>query len=157
ADSAARNGVPLAPLRPETVEALRALVPPGPFVGNPLDLTAASGPGGAPAVYEAVAADPTVGLLVEPYVLPWPDESHRHRWHRDALERIADAASREGVGALVVSLYEQELNPWTREFARRRGVSVGCGLDETMRALARLYGPADARHAPGPAAGRAGA
>ena len=145
ADAAERNGAVLAPLTADTVATLRSELPPGPYPGNPLDVTAGNGPGGVKAVYDAVAADPTVGILVEPYVLPWPDESEGHRWHRDALERLADAAAETGVDVAVISTFEQESNAWITGYASRRNVSVTCGLEDTMKALGKLYGVSGAR------------
>ncbi|MFN8224774.1 MAG: acetate--CoA ligase family protein [Gaiellales bacterium] len=159
ADTAERHGAVLSPLQAETVTVLKELLPPGPYVGNPLDVTAGNGPGGVQAVYDAVAADPTVGILVEPYVLPWPDDSEGHRWHRDALERLADGADATGIGVAVVSTFEQERNPWITDYlGRRRNVSLTCGLEDTMKALGKLYrgsgtGPAKTLAPPHRAAG----
>lgn len=142
ADLASRHGVPLAKLEPTTSEAVRALLPQGAYIGNPLDVTAANGPGGVAAVYEALALDPNVGGFVEPYVLPWPDGSVAHRWHRDALERVAAIARSVDLPYIVSSVFEQPLSDWALKFGSSPRVSVTVGLEQTMSALGKLYGPA---------------
>ena len=146
ADAAERNGAVLAPLtgghgrHPAQPSSRPARTPATRSTSPPATARAASRP-----VYDAVAADPTVGILVEPYVLPWPDESEGHRWHRDALERLADAAAETGVDVAVISTFEQEPNDWITGYASRRNVSVTCGLEDTMKALGKLYGVSGAR------------
>lgn len=143
ADVASRNGVPMARLSRETTAKLREMIPPGPYIGNPLDVTGNNGPGGAKPVYDVVCADPGVGMLIEPYVLPWPTDQLANRWHRDALERVVEAADTHHLPVLFVSCFEQELSDWAREFARHPRVSVASGLEETMSALAKLYSTQD--------------
>ena len=146
ADAAERNGAVLAPLTADTVTTLRAELPAGPVPRQPARRHRRQRPGRRQGrSYDAVAADPTVGILVEPYVLPWPDESEGHRWHRDALERLADAAAETGVDVAVISTFEQEPNDWITGYASRRNVSVTCGLEDTMKALGKLYGVSGAR------------
>jgi acetate---CoA ligase (ADP-forming) len=150
ADVAERNGVPLARLQLSTQARLREMIPPGPYIGNPLDVTAGNGPGGVAPVYDVVCAEPSVGMLVEPYVLPWPTRQAANRWHRSALERVADSAGARGKPLLVASVWEQPLSDWAAEFGSRPLVSMTSGLEETMRALGKLY------RAAGPPAADAG-
>jgi acyl-CoA synthetase (NDP forming) len=144
ADIAERTGVPMAPLSPATTERVREMIPPGPYIGNPLDVTAGNGPGGVKPVYDTVCAEPTVGLLIEPYVLPWPTDQVGNRWHRDALERVVESAGIRDLPVLVVSVFEQELSDWARGFAEHPLVSLTAGLEETMSALGKLYRAAGA-------------
>lgn len=142
ADVAERHGVPLARLQPETERKLREMIPPGPYIGNPLDVTAGNGPGGVAPVYELVCSDPSVGMLVEPYVLPWPTRQPANRWHRSALERVADSAGARNLPVLVVSVFEQpvtDYGTWAAEFGNGPLVSVTSGLEQTMSALGKLY------------------
>jgi acyl-CoA synthetase (NDP forming) len=149
ADLATRHGVRLSPLEPATEERLRELLPDGAYVGNPLDVQT----GDSVAVYTAVAADPSVEVLVEPWMLPWPDDELH--WQRDALERIASIAGAHGVTLVVGSLFEQPLNDWARAFGERPGVCVTPGLELTMAALGKLYGHVPGTLAPSRAAAAA--
>ena len=139
ADIAERHGVPMAALSPETTERVREMIPPGPYIGNPLDVTAGNGPGGVKPVYDVVCAEPTVGMLIEPYVLPWPTDQVGNRWHRDALDRVVESAGVRDLPVLVVSVYDQQPSDWARTFAEHPRVSLTAGLEETMSALAKLY------------------
>ncbi len=139
ADAAERHGVPLARLSPGATEAVRELIPPGPYIGNPLDVTAGNGPGGVRPVYDVVCREPSVGLLVEPYVLPWPTHQEANRWHRDALERVVDAGAARDLPLLVVSVFEQQLSDWAVEFGAHPRVGLSAGLELTMAALGKLF------------------
>jgi acyl-CoA synthetase (NDP forming) len=148
----------MATLSPETTETVRGMIPPGPYIGNPLDVTAGNGPGGVAPVYDIVCAEPTVGMLIEPYVLPWPTDQVGNRWHRDALDRVVEAAGVRDLPVLVVSVFEQEPSEWARTFAEHPRVSLTSGLEETMRALGKLYAagaPAAPSDAPAAAAAAA--
>ena len=140
ADAAGRHGVPLARISSETAEQLREMIPPGPYIGNPLDVTAGNGPGGVQPVYDVVCAEPTVGMLVEPYVLPWPTDDPGNRWHRDALVRVVESASVRNLPLIVVSVFQQELSAWARAFTAQPRVCLTSGLETTMSALGKLYG-----------------
>ena len=133
ADLAARHGVRLARVAPGTEARLRELLPSGAYVGNPLDVQTADGH----AVYTAIANDPNVELMIEPWMLPWPDEELH--WQRGALERIAGIAEAAGVQMLVGSLFRQPLNEWAAAFGQREGVVASPNLEATMAALGRLY------------------
>jgi acyl-CoA synthetase (NDP forming) len=139
ADLAARNGVRLAHVQDSTRGRLRELLPAGAYIGNPLDVQTGDGN----AVYTAIAEDPNVELMIEPWMLPWPDDELH--WQRDALERIAGIADRAGVPLVVGALFNQPLNEWATGFGDRTGVSVTPNLEMTMAALGKLYaaiGPA---------------
>ncbi len=138
--------MPLARLGAETEAALRALLPEGAYVGNPLDVQTGDGH----AVYSALAADPGVGYLVEPWPLPWPDDSARFPWQRAALERIAAIGRAHGTPVAVASLFEQAPTAWARGLEDGGGVSVTPDLELTMAALGRLARPAAREHAGAP-------
>jgi acyl-CoA synthetase (NDP forming) len=133
-DLAARHGVQLATPTEATAETLRGLLPEGAHVGNPLDVQTGDSVG----VYSAIAADPNVQFLIEPWMLPWPNEELH--WQRAALERIARIAGSFGVPVLVGSLFHQPLNDWARAFAAQPGVCVTPDLELTAAALGKLYG-----------------
>ena len=153
ADLAARYDVRLAQLEPRTEARLRELLPDGAFVGNPLDVQTGDGH----AVYTAITNDPNVQLLIEPWMLPWPDDFWH--WQRSALLRIVGIAEDAEVPLLVGSHFMQPLNEFAAELGRRPGVSVTTSLPLTMAALGKLYaaaapysaGPAAAAAAPRPA------
>ena len=149
ADLAAHHGVRLARIEADTEARLRELLPPGAYVGNPLDVQT----GDSHAVYTAIANDPNVGLMIEPWMLPWPDEELH--WQRAALERIAGIAEVAGVPLVVGSLFRQPLNEWASEFGARPNVLVSANLEATMAALGRIAeaaGPLPATVAPSAAA-----
>lgn len=137
ADLAARHGLPLAWLAPETRALLRELLPSGAYIGNPLDVQTGDGS----AVYTALASDPGVGYLIEPWVLPWPDDSGRFPHQRAALERITGIGRECGTPVLVSSLWEQEPTPWALSLEADGGVCVTSDLELTMAALSRLARP----------------
>jgi acyl-CoA synthetase (NDP forming) len=153
ADMAARYQVQLAQLEPETRERLRELLPDGAFIGNPLDVQTGDGH----AVYTAITDDPNVELLIEPWMLPWPDDVWH--WQRSALMRIVAIAENAQVPLLVGSHFMQPLNEFAAELGSRPGVSVTTSLPLTMAALGKLYAaaghynsrPAAAAAAPRPA------
>ena len=146
-DLAVRAKAPMASLTASTRAGLVDLLPEGAYVGNPLDVAT----GDAPAVYALIAQDPTVGVLVEPWVLPWPDESPDYRWQRDAIRRVAEAGRSNGVPVVVGSLYSQQPSEWAREFARETGIVATSDLQRSLEALARIYGTQDGVRNPDPA------
>jgi acyl-CoA synthetase (NDP forming) len=133
-DLAARHGVRLATPTEATVERLRELLPAGAHIGNPLDVQT----GESVAVYSAIAADENVQFLIEPWMLPWPNEELH--WQRTALERIARIAGSFDVPLLVGSLFHQPLNGWAEDFGAQPGVCVTPDLELTAAALGKLYG-----------------
>jgi acyl-CoA synthetase (NDP forming) len=149
ADLADRYKVQLAELEPETKQRLRELLPDGAFVGNPLDVQTGDGL----AVYTAITSDPNVELLIEPWMLPWPDDVWH--WQRSALMRIVGIAEAAQVPLLVGSHFMQPLNAFAEELGQRPGVSVSTSLPLTMAALGKLY--AAARYYSAPAAAAAAA
>ncbi|CAN5140561.1 acetate--CoA ligase family protein [soil metagenome] len=136
ADLATRHGVRLAQLTGETADSLRGELPAGAYIANPLDIATGNGP----AVYAALAADPNVGYLVEPWVLPWPDETHEYHWQRAAMERLAGMAQTAGIPIVIASMSDQPLNEWMRELGTRPGISVTPDLELTLAALGKLHG-----------------
>ena len=145
-DLATRDGLDLAPLTGETRKILREAVAPGSFIENPLDLVGRPGAKAAIGqVYSAVYTDETVGFVLSPWSVVFPDGSDGRRTHRASIQLAADTARDTGTPAVISSL---ALVPWTDwMLALRRDnpqVAVVRGIDMTIRALARLF-PAAAR------------
>lgn len=138
ADIATRHGVELAVVEPATIQALRDLVPASTYVGNPLDMAT----GDIPGIYAALSADPHVGYLVEPWVLPWPDDTDEYRYQAAAVQRLVTMLKDAGLPVVIGSLSDQPLNDWMRELAKQPGVSVTPDLDLTLAALGRMHGAA---------------
>ncbi|GGL94691.1 acetate--CoA ligase family protein [Nakamurella endophytica] len=134
ADLAARHRVPMAEPAPGTVDRLRAALPAGGYVGNPIDIST----GDAAAVYDALGDDPGVRYLIEPWALPWPTESPEYHWQRAAMGRLADMSERTGMPVLVSSLFSQPVSPWMAAFAEGTGLEVSADLELTLAALGRL-------------------
>jgi acetate---CoA ligase (ADP-forming) len=140
ADLAERHGVPLAQISERTRQQIEAAIPPGAYAGNPLDMVAGITSDNRNAIFAAICTDPSVGVLVQPYTVPWPDESAGYRWHRIGLEDFAHQASKAGIPAVVSSLFADSPTPWMQELARRTGIVVAGEIGTTMSALAQLYG-----------------
>jgi acyl-CoA synthetase (NDP forming) len=134
ADLAARHDAPLAELSPATRERIVAALPEGAYVGNPLDIST----GDAAAVYAALADDPAVGFIIEPWALPFPTGSDEYHWQRRAMERFAELRWSTGLPVLITSIWRQEPSSWMREFAERSGVEVSEDLELTLAALGAL-------------------
>jgi acetyl coenzyme A synthetase (ADP forming)-like protein len=70
ADACEAHGLALPGLTPETVAALRAILPPQAGLSNPIDMIASASPAQYERTIEAVGADPNVDALVVVYVPP---------------------------------------------------------------------------------------
>lgn len=150
ADLAARHGVPFAQLSPPTVERLRAVLPEGAYVGNPLDINTAS----AAEVYAALTDEPAVRYLIEPWSLPWPTADDEYHWQRATMGRLADTARTTGLPVLIASIWHQPVSEWMKDFATANGIDVSPDLELTLAALAALSRSA---HLPGDLLGRSAA
>lgn len=139
ADTAAHHGLRLAQLSETTTARIKKHVLPGTVVGNPLDVTTHGGPESTRAIYDLVAADPGVGILIDPYGLSWPDDTDERRWHRAGMETMISAAGDGGVGLVFTSLMGQPITDFMRRLGSRPRVSVNVGLATTISSLAKLY------------------
>lgn len=140
ADTAAAYGLPLAQITDETAAILRANVLPGTTVGNPLDITTHYGPEATKAIWEAVANDPNVGLMVEPIGLSWPDDTDERRWHRAGMLTPVEVSARTGVPLVYSSLMAQPMTDFVQRILDENPlVSVNTGFATTTSSLARLY------------------
>lgn len=152
ADTCAAHGLPLARLADETAGKIADHLLPGTVVGNPLDITTHGGPDAVTAIHDLICADPSVGILVDPYGLSWPDDSDERRWHRAGMERLVAGAERADVAVVYTSLMNQPTTDYMRRMAGRPGVTVNVGLATTISALAKLYREPDVPAAPKAAA-----
>lgn len=139
ADTCTAKGLPLARLSDETSRAVSELVLPGTVVGNPLDITNHSEPDGTRRIYDLVAADPAVGIMIDPYGLSWPDDSDARRWHRAGMDSLAEAAAAARVGLIYTSLMGQPATNYVRRLANKPDLAVNVGLATTISSLAKLY------------------
>jgi acyl-CoA synthetase (NDP forming) len=134
ADLAARHGVPFAQLSGPTVERLRAVLPEGAYVGNPLDINTAN----AAEVYAALTDEPAVRYLIEPWSLPWPTADDEYHWQRATMGRLADTARTTGLPVIVASIWHQPVSEWMQAFAAENGIDASPDLELTLAALAAL-------------------
>ena len=166
ADEAERQGVPLPPLAPHTVERLRALLPAAATVANPLDYTALVW-GDVDVLREAIAAvgdDPSVDQVLvlydqPPGALGWSGQT----W-ADAREGIVQGAGVCSVPVLVAATLPELLDDDGAADLLARGIPALCGLGDGLRAAKALWpraGDAPSRlraiaaaAAPAPAGGR---
>lgn len=139
ADTAARWGLPLAQLSEKTKAALQEHLLPGTAIGNPLDVTTHGGPQSVQAIYELVASDPAVGILLDPYGMSWPDDSDERRWHRATFDRMVAAADRAGVSLIISNLASQPETDYMKRLAKADNILVNIGTTVTLTALAKLY------------------
>lgn len=142
ADLAEQAAVRLAELSGATVAALRELLPDGVYIGNPLDVTGAATDAAGLTAYDHVMRDPHVGLVLQPFTIPWPDETPGRRWHRESFLAIRRAASDAQIPLVQASFYPQSRTPWVAalDTAPDRGpTSVQDDLSATLAALASVY------------------
>lgn len=139
ADTAARWGLPLAQLSEQTKTAIQEHLLPGTAIGNPLDVTTHGGPQSVQAIYELVASDPAVGILLDPYGMSWPDDSEERRWHRATFDRMVAAAEQAGVSLIISNLASQPDTDYMNRLAEADNILVNVGTTVTLTALAKLY------------------
>ena len=149
ADTCAAQGLPLAQLSEQTSRKIREHLLPGTEVGNPLDITTHGGPEAKAAIHELICGDPSVGILIDPTGLSWPDDTDERRWHRAGMDTLVEAAEQAGVALIYTSLMGQPETDYVRRLAERPGICVNVGLATTISALARLYAwPGEATEPP---------
>jgi acyl-CoA synthetase (NDP forming) len=140
ADTAAAYGLPLAQITDKTAAILRANILPGTTVGNPLDITTHGGPQAVKNVWEAIAQDPNVGLMIEPVGLSWPDDTDSRRWHRAGMLAPVEVSARVGTPLVYSSLMEQPMTDFVQRIIDENPqISVNTGFAVTVSSLARLY------------------
>lgn len=137
-DLAVAHGAQLAELSPVTVDRLRALLPAGTYAGNPLDVVGAPPPKKA-AIRDLVYADPSVGLVVEPYSLPWPDEDPSRRWFREGLMGLAASARASGTPTVVTSTFGDPPSDWVLGLREPGLMVIGPSLQAAMNAVAKVF------------------
>jgi acetyl coenzyme A synthetase (ADP forming)-like protein len=97
ADACAAHGLTTGPLTPHTEEALRALLPPGASVTNPIDMIATATADHYRRAMAAVLADPGVDTLIVIFTPGFLTRTH------DSATAIAEAAARATKPVLAVS------------------------------------------------------
>ena len=153
ADLCAAHQLPLAEISETTKARIQELVLPGTVVGNPLDTTNHGGPRTTREIFNLVSADPSVGILLDPYGLSWPDDTDERRWHRAGMDALLAAAEQAKCALIYASLMHQPTTDYMDRAASRPDVLVTTDLSTTISSLARLYrqGGATAPRADDPA------
>ena len=147
ADLAVANGVELAELAPATSEALRNAMPVGAYIGNPLDVVGAT-PERKQVIRELIYRDPNVGLVLEPYALPWPDESPDREWYREGLAGLARVSRELGTPTLTASVFSEPMTEWVDQLRFGGGLIADTGLTAAMRALGKIFQARPDEHSP---------
>jgi len=137
ADHAADLGAPLPGLAPATRTALAGILPDFGTVQNPLDITGAAviDPGIFTRCIEAVAADPSVGVVAVINGLPWRADGRP--WPGQALaDAIGAGAARAKTPVVCVSQVTQPITDYTREVMAQAGIPYAIpGLRACVTAL----------------------
>lgn len=151
-DLAAQHQVKLTQLTATTRERVREMASAAAFLENPFDLAGLpSSRATTEDIYECVAADPGVALVVYPFAVVFPDDSPENEMHRNTIRLLTRVAQRTGTPIVVPSL---ALAPWTPWITSQRGiepkVAIVQELGLTFSALHHLFpasAAADARPA----------
>jgi acetate---CoA ligase (ADP-forming) len=140
-DLARQSGVELTDLTPGTRARIRELTSPLAFVENPFDLVGLpSSRNTTEDVYETVASDPGVALVVYPFSVVFPDDTPDNEMHRESIRMLTRVARRTGTPTLIPSL---ALTPWTPWITEHRfddpSVAIVQSLDLTFAALRHVF------------------
>ena len=159
ADNLQAGGARLAEFSPRTLAILEDTAPPGAFVRNPVDLTAAPKPPGAiDEAYEQVYRDPDVAAVLVPWSLTFSNGHDGRELHEVTLDRYCALTRLTGTPTLLATANLQRWTPWMREYQRKHPeMLVVRGLQSTIQALASIYPAQRGRPAPAAPAGPAGA
>jgi len=157
ADVLGRAGVPLAVLNQQTIDKLAPLMPAGSHIGNPLDV---GGPGGSERrglVTRRACEDPSVGLLLEPFPVVWPDDDAGRQDHRDIMLYMNQAALDLGLPHVVSAVFPGAVSDFMLGLHREGRLTALPDIQVTATALRRLWAdpsmPTDAKPSPRHAAG----
>jgi acyl-CoA synthetase (NDP forming) len=140
-DLALQHGVELTQLSAPTRERVREMASAAAFTENPFDLAGLpSSRATTEDIYDCVAADPGVALVVYPFSVVFPDESAENEMHRETIRMLARVVARTGTPIVVPSL---ALAPWTPWITQRRrddpSVPIVQGLALTFSALHHMF------------------
>ncbi|MEN3273412.1 MAG: hypothetical protein V7636_2173 [Actinomycetota bacterium] len=137
-----RDDLKLARLTDATMTRVRAVTgDSSSFIDNPFDLTGGSGVNAD--LFDAVYGDPSVGFVLSPWSITFPDHSVEQR-HNQPIVRLAVAtAGRTRTPTVISSLVNVPWTDWILEVRRDNPhVAIVRGVETTIRALSRLF-PAD--------------
>ena len=142
-----RDALKLARLSEPTMAIVRSVAGDnGSFIDNPFDLTGGSGINAD--LFAAVYGDPTVGFVLSPWSITFPDDSVEQR-HNQPLVRLAVQTARQtNTPTVISSLVNVPWTDWMLEIRRQNPhVAIVRGIETTIQALARLF-PDDGLGAP---------
>ena len=138
-DLAVAHQVELTQLAARTRDRVREMASTAAFLENPFDLAGLpSSRASTEDIYDCVAADPGVALMVYPFSVVFPDDSAENEMHRNTIAMLARVAQRTGTPIVVPSL---ALTPWTPWITEHRA-------DEPTVAIVQDLGPHLQRPAP---------
>lgn len=151
ADNLQASGARLAEFSPTTLGILEDVAPPGAYVRNPVDLTAApKAPGRIDEAYEQVYRDPDVAAVLVPWSLTFSNGHDGRELHEATLDRYCALTRVTGKPTLLCTANLQRWTPWMREYQQRhREMLVVRGLQSTIHALANIYPAQCVAPAPG--------
>ena len=155
-DLAVAHRVELTQLSAPTRERVRGLASAAAFTENPFDLA------GLPSsrtttedIYNCVAADPGVALIIYPFSVVFPDETPENEMHRETIRMLGRVVARTGTPIVVPSL---ALTPWTPWITGHRHdepkMAIVQGLGLTFSALHHLFPARDGEARDGEARGQ---
>jgi acetate---CoA ligase (ADP-forming) len=140
-DLAVAHQVELTQLAAPTRDRVREMASAAAFLENPFDLAGLpSSRATTEDIYDCVAADPGVALMVYPFSVVFPDDSAENEMHRNTIAMLARVAQRTGTPIVVPSL---ALTPWTPWITEHRAdeptVAIVQDLGLTFSALHHLF------------------
>jgi acyl-CoA synthetase (NDP forming) len=140
-DLAVAHQVELTQLAASTRDQVREMASAAAFLENPFDLAGLpSSRATTEDIYDCVAADPGVALMVYPFSVVFPDDSAENEMHRNTIAMLARVAQRTGTPIVVPSL---ALTPWTPWITEHRAdeptVAIVQDLGLTFSALHHLF------------------
>jgi acetyltransferase len=132
ADAMAASGLELAELSPDTVNALRPLLPPEASIRNPLDMIASATPASYAAAMKALLADPGIDAVVPIFVPPF--SVHQ----KDVAAAIVSAVSADELKPVLSVLMGRAGLPEGRSELHAAGIPAYIFPESAAGALAAL-------------------
>jgi acyl-CoA synthetase (NDP forming) len=140
-DLAVQHGVQLTRLAAPTRDRVREMASAAAFTENPFDLAGLpSSRATTEDIYDCVASDPGVTLMVYPFSVVLPDEVPENEMHRETIRMLARVTQRTGTPIIVPTLALTAWTPWiTQHRHDEPKLAIVQGLGLTFSALRHLY------------------